>query len=146
MKRLLLALTLATGLAWAQGTIGMRLGYGEGLGLTFGAAVETRLRQNLSGRLAADLAPAGPGVALEASLLFKPDLGLYEPSLKGLLPYLGGGVSGLVGPAPTLGVGLTLGLEGLLDPYTGLFAEGTYVYGFAAFPKVWRLALGANFR
>ncbi|SDE66084.1 hypothetical protein SAMN04488243_10650 [Thermus arciformis] len=146
MKRLLLALGLLLGLAHAQGAIGMRFGYGEGLGLTFGAGVENRLRQNLSGRLLAELAPAAPGLALEASLLFKPDLGQYDPSLQGLLPYFGGGLSGLVGPAPTLGVSFTLGLEGLLDPYTGLFAEGTYVYGFAEFPKVWRLALGANFR
>ncbi len=145
MKRLF-ALTLIAGLAWAQGTIGMRLGYGEGLGLTFGAAVETRLRQNLSGRLAADLAPGAPGVALEASLLFKPDLGLYDPGLKGLLPYFGGGLSGLVGPASTLGVGLTVGLEGLLDPYTGFFLEGGYLYGFANLPQFWRLGLGVNFR
>ena len=46
----------------------MRFGYGEGLGLTFGAGMENRLRQNLSGRLAADLAPEAPGVALEALL------------------------------------------------------------------------------
>ena len=118
----------------------MRFGYGEGLGLTFGAGMENRLRQNLSGRLAADLAPEAPGVALEALLLFKPDLGQYDPALKGLLPYVG------VGPAPTLGVSLALGLEGLLDPTTGLFAEAAYVYGFADFPKLWRFAFGVNFR
>lgn len=87
----------------------MRFGYGEGLGLTFGAGMENRLRQNLSGRLAADLAPEAPGVALEALLLFKPDLGQYDPALKGLLPYVGGGLAGVVGPAPTLGVSLALG-------------------------------------
>ncbi len=124
----------------------MRFGYGEGLGLTFGAGVESRLRQNLFGRLAAELAPAAPGVALEAALLFKPDLGQYDPSLKGLLPYFGGGLSAVVGPSLTAGVSFTLGMEGLLDPYTGLFAEGSYVYGFADFPKVWRFALGVNFR
>ena len=121
----------------------MRFGYGEGLGLTFGAGMENRLRQNLSGRLAADLAPEAPGVALEALLLFKPDLGQYDPALKGLLPYVGGGLAGVVGPAPTLGVSLALGL---LDPTTGLFAEAAYVYGFADFPKLWRFAFGVNFR
>ncbi|MGC8876605.1 hypothetical protein [Thermus sp.] len=146
MKRLLLSLALFLSLASAQGAIGMRFGYGESLGLTFGAGVENRLRQNLSGRLLAELSPAAPGVVLEANLLFKPDLGQYEPTLAGTLPYLGGGLSGLLGPTPTLGVGFILGLEGVLDPYTGLFAEGTYVYGFAQFPKVWRLALGVNFR
>ena len=146
MRRLLAVLLALLGLASAQGAIGMRFGYGEGLGLTFGAGMENRLRQNLSGRLAADLAPEAPGVALEALLLFKPDLGQYDPALKGLLPYVGGGLAGVVGPAPTLGVSLALGLEGLLDPTTGLFAEGGYTYGFADFPKVFRLAFGVSFR
>jgi len=146
MRRLLVVLLALLGLALAQSAIQMRFGYGEGLGLTFGAGVENVLRQNLSGRLAADLAPEAPGVALEALLLFKPDLGQYDPTLKGLLPYLGGGLSGVVGPNPTLGVGLVAGLEGLLDPTTGLFAEGGYTYGFADFPKVFRLAFGVSFR
>lgn len=124
----------------------MRFGYGDGLGLTFGAGVENRLRQNLVGRFLAELAPATPGVALEGALLFKPDLGQYDPSLGGLLPYFGGGLGAVVGPRLTAGVSFTMGLEGLLDRYTGLFAEGAYVYGFADFPKVWRLALGVNFR
>ena len=79
----------------------MRFGYGEGLGLTFGAGMENRLRQNLSGRLAADLAPEAPGVALEALLLFKPDLGQYDPALKGLLPYVGAGPTTPASPPPT---------------------------------------------
>ncbi|GAB5601590.1 hypothetical protein FJNA_01140 [Thermus sp. FJN-A] len=145
MKRWLALLTLL-GLASAQSAIGMRFGYGEGLGLTFGAGLENQLRRNLVGRLTAELAPAAPGVALEALLLFKPDLGQYDPALGGLLPYFGGGLGAVVGPSLTAGVGFTLGLEGHLDPSTGLFAEGTYVYGFAAFPKVWRFALGVNFR
>ena len=56
------------------------------------------------------------------------------------------GLASVVGPAPTLGVSLALGLEGLLDPTTGLFAEAAYVYGFADFPKLWRFAFGVNFR
>ncbi|GAA5334413.1 MULTISPECIES: hypothetical protein [Thermus] len=145
MKRVFVLLALL-GLAHAQSAIQMRFGHGETLGLTFGAGVESRLRQNLTGRLTAELAPAAPGVALEAALLFKPDLGQYDPSLRGLLPYFGGGLGALVGPSLTAGVSFTLGLEGLLDPSTGLFAEGSYVYGFADFPKVWRFALGVNFR
>ncbi len=146
VKRFVFALVLLLGLASAQSAIQMRFGYGEGLGLTFGAGVESRLRQNLSGRLLAELAPSTPGVALEAALLFKPELGQYDPSLAGLLPYFGGGLGGVVGPRLTLGVSFTLGLEGLLDRYTGLFTEGTYVYGFADFPKIWRFTLGVNFR
>ena len=146
MRRLLVVLLALFGLAPAPGATAMRPGYGAGLGLTFGAGMENRLRQNLSGRLAAALAPEAPGVALEALLLFKPDLGQYDPALKGLLPYVGGGLAGVVGPAPTLGVSLALGLEGLLDPTTGLFAEAAYVYGFADFPKLWRFAFGVNFR
>lgn len=146
MKRVLLALLLVLGMASAQSAIQMRFGYGESLGLTFGAGLENRLRQNLSGRLSAMLAPAAPGVALEGALLFKPDLGQYDPSLKGLLPYFGGGLSAVVGPNLTAGVSFTGGMEGLLDPYTGLFVEATYVYGFANFPKVWHLALGVSFR
>lgn len=46
----------------------------------------------------------------------------------------------------TFGVGFSLGLEGLLDPYTGLFLEGQYVYGFANAPKTGRILLGVNFR
>jgi len=138
VKRFLLATIALLGLATAQSAIQMRFGYGEGLGLTFGAGVESRLL--------AELAPAAPGVALEASLLFKPDLGQYDPTLTGLLPHFGGGLSGLLGGQSTAGVSFSAGLEGLLDPYTGLFAEATYVYGFAGFPKVWRLGLGVNFR
>lgn len=119
---------------------------GKALGSPSGAGLENRLRQNLSGRLSAMLAPAAPGVALEGALLFKPDLGQYDPSLKGLLPYFGGGLSAVVGPSLTAGVSFTGGLEGLLDPYTGLFAEATYVYGFANFPKVWHFTLGVSFR
>lgn len=52
----------------------------------------------------------------------------------------------MVGPSLTAGVSFTGGLEGLLDPYTGLFAEATYVYGFANFPKVWHFTLGVSFR
>ncbi|WP_243028487.1 hypothetical protein [Thermus albus] len=146
MKRAFLLLAALLGLAYAQTAIQMRFGYGEVLGLTFGAGLENRLRQNLSGRLAAMLAPAPPGVALEAALLFKPDLGQYDPTLAGLLPYFGGGLSAVVGPSLTAGVSFTGGLEGLLDPSTGLFLEATYVYGFADFPKVWQFALGVSFR
>ncbi|TBH20657.1 hypothetical protein [Thermus thermamylovorans] len=45
------------GPASAQSTTSLPFGYGEGLGLSFGAGVENRLRQNLSGRLTAELAP-----------------------------------------------------------------------------------------
>ena len=116
MKRFLLATIALLGLATAQSAIQMRFGYGESLGLTFGAGVESRLRQNLSGRLLAELAPAAPGVALEASLLFKPDLGQYDPTLRGLLPYFGGGLSGLLGEQSTAGVSFSAGLEGSLTP------------------------------
>jgi len=142
VKRFLLAAIALLGLATAQSAIQMRFGYGEGLGLTFGAGVESRLRQNLSGRLLAELAPAAPGVALEASLLFKPDLGQYDPTLRGLLPYSGGGLSGLLGEQSTAGVSFSAGLEGLLDPYTGLFAEATYSTASRASPRsgAWGLA------
>jgi len=146
VRRSLLTAIAFLGLATAQSAVQMRFGYGDGLGLVFGTGVENRMRQNLSSRFLAELAPAAPGVALEASLLFKPDLGQYDPSLKGLLPYFGGGLSGVVGGQSTLGVSFSAGVEALFDPYTGLFAEGTYVYGFADFPKVWRLGVGVNFR
>lgn len=141
-----LALLLLLGVGLAQSAIQMRFGYGESTGLSFGAGVESALRRNLSGRLYLDLAPASPGLAVGGDLLFKPDLGQYDPTLRGLLPYFGGGLSGVLGPQSTFGVGFSLGLEGLLDPYTGLFLEGQYVYGFADAPKTWRAVLGVNFR
>jgi hypothetical protein len=137
---------LLLGVGLAQSAIQMRFGYGESTGLSFGAGVESALRRNLSGRLYLDLAPASPGLAVGGDLLFKPDLGQYDPTLRGLLPYFGGGLSGVLGPQSTFGVGFSLGLEGLLDPYTGLFLEGQYVYGFADAPKTWRAVLGVNFR
>ncbi|GAA6758481.1 hypothetical protein Thermus77838_15140 [Thermus oshimai] len=146
--RRLFALLLLFGLASAQSALSLRFGYGEALGLTFGAGVENRLRENLSGRLLLELAPAAPGLFASGELLFKPDLGRYDPTLRGLLPYLGGGLGGVLafqGPS-TLGVGFTGGLEALLDPTTGFFLEGSYVYGFGDWPKTWRLAFGANFR
>ncbi|MGQ9735268.1 MAG: hypothetical protein ACUVUP_01550 [Thermaceae bacterium] len=148
MRRLVLALLLGLlgSFAGAQSAIGMRFGYGEGTGLSFGASLENTFRRNLAGRVYLDLAPAGPGVALGVDLLFKPDLGQYDPSLKGLTPYLGGGLSGLLAQESTLGVSFSLGLEGLLDPYTGLFVEARHTYGFAQAPKFWRFLLGVNFR
>lgn len=44
MRRLLVVLLALLGLALAQSAIQMRFGYGEGLGLTFGAGVENVLR------------------------------------------------------------------------------------------------------
>jgi hypothetical protein len=83
---------------------------------------------------------------IETRLLFKPDLGQYDPFLEGLLPYFGRGLSELLGGQSTFGVSFSARVEALFDPYTGLFAEGTYVYGFADSPKVWRLEIGVNFR
>ncbi len=124
----------------------MRFGYGETTGLSFGAGLENPLRRNLVGRLYLDLAPASPGVAVGGDLLFKPDLGQYDPTLRGSFPYFGGGLSGLLGPQSTFGVGFSLGLEQLLDPYTGLAIEAQYIYGIANAPKTWRMLLGVNFR
>lgn len=101
MRRLLVVLLALLGLASAQGAIGMRFGYGEGLGLTFGAGMENRLRQNLSGRLAADLAPEAPGVALEApSSSSSPTWGSTTPPSKASSPTWAGGSPGWWGPPP----------------------------------------------
>ncbi len=140
-----LALLLLVGLVQAQ-SLGLRFGFGEGLGLTLGASLETSLRTNLNGRLGLDLSPGAPGVALEALLLFKPDLGRYDPSLRGLAPYLGGGLGGMVGPKPTAGVTFALGFEGPIDFTTGLFLEGRYLYALPSLPHAWWLGLGATFR
>lgn len=146
MRKILLLLLSLSLLGHAQSAIQMRIGYGEGTGLSFGAGLESNLRRNLTGRLYLDLSPASPGLAIGGDLLFKPDLGRYDPSLRGLFPYFGGGLSGLLASESTFGVGFSLGLEGLLDPYTGLFLEGQYVYGFANAPKTGRILLGVNFR
>lgn len=123
----------------------MRFGYGESTGLSFGAGVESVVRRNLSGRLYLDLAPANPGLALGADLLFKPNLAQYNSLFQNIFPYFGGGLSGVLGSQSTFGVGFSVGLEGLLDSYTGLFVEGQYVYGFADAPKTLRAVLGVNF-
>jgi len=91
---------------WPRPRVPYRCGLpnGEILGFTFRAGLENHLQQNPSGRLSAMLAPVAPGVALEGALPFKPDLGQYDPSLKGLLPYFGGGLSAVVGPSLPAGV------------------------------------------
>ncbi|MER3451566.1 MAG: hypothetical protein C4298_02635 [Thermus sp.] len=146
MRKILLLLLSLSLLGHAQSAIQMRIGYGEGTGLSFGAGLESNLRRNLTGRLYLDLAPASPGLAVGGDLLFKPDLGQYDPTWRGSFPYFGGGLSGLLGPQSTFGVGFSLGLEQLLDPDTGLAIEAQYVYGIANAPKTWRMLLGVNFR
>lgn len=140
-----LALLLLLGLALAQNPIQMRLGLGGGV-FFFGLGMEAELRRNLTGGVYADLDPANPGLALGGRLLFKPDLGQYDPALSGLRPYLGGGLGGVLGPAASLGLVLAAGLEGRLDPSTGLFLEGEYLYGLKDAPKRGRIVLGASFR
>ncbi len=140
-----IALFLLLGLALAQNPIQMRLSLGDGV-LSFGVGLETELRRNLMGGVYADLDPASPGLALGGRLLFKPDLGQYDPELRGLRPYFGGGLGGTLTQEPSFGVVFAGGMEGLIDPWTGVFLEAEYFYGFLDAPKRWRFLLGVSFR
>lgn len=142
----LAAVLSAFGSAAQASALQMRLGYGEGLGFTLGAGVEAPLRSHLALNYGVEVAPEGPGLAAFLQMSFKPDLGQYLPEAKGVRPYLGGGLAGLLGGGSTFGLLLTAGAEASLDPTTGLYLEGGYLYGFGTLPRYWRLGLGFTFR
>ncbi|GGN05767.1 hypothetical protein GCM10007092_20750 [Thermus composti] len=142
----LFAFALALGsLASAQRAIGFRLSLPEpGPGL--GVGLEAPLERNLAFRGFADLFPGGPSFLVGGEVLFKPDLGQLDRDLRGIRPYFGGGLAGHFGDQSRLGLHLSLGVEVLLDPRTGVFLDGEYFYPFDGPGRFGRVVLGANLR
>ncbi|APD08681.1 MULTISPECIES: hypothetical protein [Thermus] len=143
-KTIGLLLLLALGsLAFAQRAVSFRLSLPPA-GLGFG--LEAPLEQNLAFRGFADLFPGGPSFLVGGELLFKPDLGQVDRDLRGIRPYFGGGLAGWFAQSSDLGLHLSLGVEVLLDPRTGVFLDGEYFYPFGGGNSLSRVVLGASLR
>jgi len=141
---LLLALLALSGLGLAQRAVSFRLSLppaGLGVGL------EAPLERNLAFRGYLDLFPAGPSFLAAGEVLFKPDLGQVNRDLRGIRPYFGGGLGMLLpgGGNADLGLQLSLGVEVLLDPRTGVFVDGEYLSGFGG-RRFSRTVIGVNLR
>jgi hypothetical protein len=141
---LLLALLALSGLGLAQRAVSFRLSLppaGLGVGL------EAPLERNLAFRGYGDLFPSGPSFLLAGEVLFKPDLGQVDRDLKGIRPYFGGGLGGFIpdSAGADLGLHISLGVEVLLDPRTGVFVDGEYFSGFGG-RRFSRTVIGANLR
>ncbi len=154
MKKALISLVLLLGLAHAQidrFTLQTRLGYGEMLGLTFGAGMEIYFFQTLAGRLMAGIAPLPPGgTVIDIALLLKPVLA-WPGSSFALLPYFGGGFGVLAGRDFAGGLGLVAGLELLLEEIRldggriAVFVEGNHLgLGTGLSSPTWHFALGVS--
>uniref|UniRef100_A0A7C2C0N7 Outer membrane protein beta-barrel domain-containing protein n=1 Tax=Thermus islandicus TaxID=540988 RepID=A0A7C2C0N7_9DEIN len=139
---LLALLALGAG-AWAERAVSFRLSLppaGLGLGL------EAPLERNTALRVYGDLFPSGPSFLVAGDFLFKPDLGQVDRDLRGIRPYFGGGLGVWIpGGNPEVGLGLSLGVEFLLDPRTGLFLDGEYFYAFGG-GRFGRTVIGVNLR
>lgn len=109
-----------------------------------GLGLEASLQRDLVVLVYGDVIFQGPGFLIGGELLFKPDLGQFDRDLRGIKPYLGGGL-GLQTPTPNFALTLDAGVEFLLDRDTGLFIGGQSVFPFSASPYG-RVVLGASFR
>ncbi len=140
---LLLALLALSGLGLAQRAVSFRLSLpAAGLGV----GLEASLERNLAFRGYGDLFPSDPSFLLAGEVLFKPDLGQVDRDLKGIRPYFGGGLGVFIpGGSPEVGLQLSLGVEVLLDPRTGVFVDGEYFSGFGG-RRFSRTVIGANLR
>jgi hypothetical protein len=141
---ILMALLALSGLGLAQRAVSFRLSLppaGLGVGL------EAPLERNLAFRGHVDLFPGGPSFLLAGEVLFKPDLGQVDRDLRGIRPYFGGGLGGFIpgNAGAQLGLHLSLGVEVLLDPRTGIFVDGEYFYAFGG-GRFGRTVIGANLR
>ncbi|WP_018466383.1 hypothetical protein [Calidithermus timidus] len=111
-----------------------------------GFGLEAELQRNLVALLYGDLVFRGPAVLVGGELLFKPDLGQFDRDLRGVSPYIGGGVGvGFGGGAADAGLTLDFGIEFAVDRSTGLFVGWQGIYYFDGFVGS-RAILGASFR
>jgi hypothetical protein len=111
-----------------------------------GFGLEAELQRNLVALLYGDLVFRGPGVLVGGELLFKPDLGQFDRDLRGIMPYVGGGIGvGFGGGGADAGLTLDFGIEFLVDRSTGLFVGWQGIYYFDGFTGS-RAILGASFR
>jgi len=114
---------------------------------TLGLGLEADLQRNLVAQLYGDiLLRSNVGFLLGGNLLFKPDLGQFDRDLRGIRPYLGGGLGTVLsGGGVDFGVNLDLGIEFAIDRSTGIFIGGETLFAFTG-GSYSRLILGASFR
>lgn len=109
-----------------------------------GFGLEAGLQRDLVAQIYGDLIFQGPAFLIGGALLFKPDLGQFDRDLRGIRPYLGGGL-GLRLPNPNFALTLDAGIEFSLDRDTGLFIGGQSIFPFNG-SSSGRVLLGVSFR
>lgn len=114
---------------------------------TLGLGLEADLQRNLVAQLYGDiLFRNNVGFLLGGNLLFKPDLGQFDRDLRGISPYVGGGLGTLLSSGGVdFGVNLDLGIEFAIDRNTGIFVGGETLFAFTG-DSYGRLIFGASFR
>jgi hypothetical protein len=146
MKRLPILLVLlalcAASSALAQRSFQLRIGIP---GPTLGFGIEADLQRNLVANIYGDLVFRGPSFILGGEVLFKPDLGEFDRDLRGISPYIGGGLGVQFPSSISFALTLDAGVEFALDRNTGLFIGGQGIFPFDSSPRS-RLLFGASFR
>lgn len=121
---LILLLVLASS-AFAQRSFQLRVSV-PSPGLGFG--LEAELQRNLVADFYGDLLFRGPNVVVGGDLLFKPDLGQFDRDLRGISPFIGGGLGLWFFNPVVFSLNLTGGIEFELDRSTALFLAGQGIY------------------
>ncbi|MBF6594885.1 MAG: hypothetical protein IVW51_10615 [Thermaceae bacterium] len=146
MKRLsvflLVFVSLAASTALAQRAFQLRIGV-PGPSLGFG--IEADIQRSLVANIYGDLLFRGPSFLLGGEVLFKPDLGEFDRDLRGISPYIGGGLGVQFPSAISFALTIDAGIEFALDRSTGLFIGGQGIFPFDSSPSS-RLLFGASFR
>ncbi|PZA07971.1 MULTISPECIES: hypothetical protein [unclassified Meiothermus] len=114
---------------------------------TLGLGLEADLQRNLVAQLYGDIVlRSNVGFLLGGNLLFKPDLGQFDRDLRGISPYVGGGLGALLSSGGVdFGINLDLGIEFAIDRSTGIFIGGENLFSFNG-GSYGRLIFGASFR
>jgi hypothetical protein len=105
---------------------------------TLGFGLEAGLQRDLVAQIYGDLIFQGPAFLIGGALLFKPDLGQFDRDLRGIRPYLGGGL-GLRLPNPDFALTLDAGDRVFPRP-----RYGSVHWGSEHFPLQW-LIIGTRF-
>jgi len=146
MKKLTVLLTLVVlvlaSSAFAQRAFQLRLSLpSPGLGL----GIEADIQRNIVAQFYGDLLFVGPDFLIGGDILFKPDLGQFDRDLRGISPFIGGGMSVFLISPVEFALNLTGGVEFELDRNTGLFISGQGLY-FIGGGLASRVILGATLR
>lgn len=124
---LILVLLVLASSAFAQRSFQLRVSVpSPSPGLGFG--LEAELQRNLVANFYGDLLFRSPTVVVGGDLLFKPDLGQFDRDLRGISPFIGGGLGLWFFNPVVFSLDITGGIEFELDRSTGIFIAGQGIY------------------